>query len=236
VFGGTLTLDPGAHVDGDVNALGGELVREPGSHVGGDVSVKGGTDEDHAHTAIGVVGTGAPHSARNLFARAASSLMDSVRLAAVLFVIGTVLIALAGRRMEGMRAEVAARPMRSMALGLLGSFASLIVLIALCVTLIGIPIALVAALLGVFAVLGAMCAVLSVAGEGLLRHKTQNPYVHLAVGCGLLALLSWIPWVGGLVIAAVVLAGIGVLFGTRGAGLFPKKNGVATPYRSPDPL
>jgi hypothetical protein len=234
VFGGSLTLDPGAHVDGDVNALGGEVVREPGSEVGGDVSVKGGTDDDHGHTAVGIVGTGAPHAARGFFSRVGSSLMDSVRLAAVLFVIGTVLIALAGRRMDGLRAEVAARPMRSIALGLLGSFASIIVFIALCVTVIGIPIALVAAIVGAFGVLGAMCAVLSVVGEGLLRHKTENPYVHLAVGCGLFVALSWIPWLGAVIVAAVVLAGIGVLFATRGAGFFPKKNGGATPYRSPE--
>jgi hypothetical protein len=91
-------------------------------------------------------------------------------------------------------------------------------------------------ILGVFGVLGAMCAVLSVAGEALLRHKTENPYVHLAVGCALFVALSAIPWVGGFVVLAVLLASVGVLFATRGAGLFVRRsgNGHHDPYRSPD--
>ena len=67
--------------------------------------------------------------------------MDGVRLAAVLFVIGTMLLALAGRRMEQLRAEVAARPMRSIALGCSGVLGGVVVVIALCVTVIGIPVA-----------------------------------------------------------------------------------------------
>ena len=234
VFGGTLALGPGARVDGDVSCVGGELKRDPGATIGGDVSVKGGTqsvgegeaEHEHAHES----------EHRGILRRSFESLVDGVRLAAVLFVIGTMLLALAGRRMEQLRSEVAARPMRSIALGLLGTFLGAIVLIALCVTLIGIPVAAVAAMVGGFAVLGAMCAVLSVIGEGLLRHKTENPYVHLAVGCGLFVALSAIPWIGGIVVAAVVLAGVGVLVGTRGAGFFVRKNGASTPYRSPESL
>jgi hypothetical protein len=79
-----------------------------------------------------------------------------------------------------------------------------------------------------------MCAVLSVIGEGLLRHKTENPYVHLAFGCALFVALSIIPWVGPLVVLAVVLAGVGVLVATRGAGYFARKNGASAPYRSPE--
>lgn len=159
-----------------------------------------------------------------------------MRLAAVLFVVGTVLLALAGRRMDALRVEAASRPMRSIALGLLGTFGGAVILIALTVTVIGAPIALVVAILAAFGVIGAMCAVLSVVGEGLLRHKTENPYVHLAVGCGLFVALSAIPWVGDIAVACVVLAGVGVLVATRGAGFFVRRNGGsrssgAPPYR-----
>jgi len=228
VFGGTLTLDEGARVDGDINALGGELERAPGSTVGGTVSVKGGKGE-----ASGTAQTPTAHP--SVFAYALSSFASGVRLAAVMFVIGTVLLALAGRRMDSLRTEIAVRPMRSIALGVLGGFAAMLVLIALCVTIIGIPFAIVVAILGAFAVLAAMCAVLSVVGEGLLRHKTENPYVHLAVGCALFVGLAWIPWVGGLVVAAVVLAGVGVLVATRVAGFVVRKNGNGNgggPYRT----
>jgi cytoskeletal protein CcmA (bactofilin family) len=218
VYGGTLQLDTGARVDGDVSAAGGSLVRDPGSVVGGDVTVTGGHDRQPGEAA-------APAAHVGGFRHAASSFIDGVRLAAVLFVVGTVLLALAGRRMEALRVEAASRPMRSMAMGLLGTFGGSVILIALTVTVIGAPIALVAAILAAFGVLAAMCAVLSVVGEALLRHKTENPYVHLAVGCGLFVALSAIPWVGHIAVLCVVLAGVGVLVATRGAGFFVRKNG-----------
>jgi hypothetical protein len=126
---------------------------------------------------------------------------------------------------------MAARPMRSIALGIVGGLAFLLVLVALCVTVIGIPIAIVALLVAIFAVLGGMGAVLGVVGEALLRHKTENPYVHLAVGCALFVAVSWVPWAGCIVGVALVLAAIGVLVATRCAGLLPKKNVNGGSYR-----
>jgi hypothetical protein len=229
VFGGSLELDKGARVDGDVSAAGGSLVRDPGSIVGGEVTVRGGHEGRSGEAS-------APFKHASVFHHAMGSFLDGVRLAAVLFVVGTVLLALAGRRMEALRVEAASRPMRSIALGLLGTFGGAVILIALTVTVIGAPIALVVAILAGFGVIGAMCAVLSVVGEGLLRHKTENPYVHLAVGCGLFVGLSAIPWVGSIAVACVVLAGVGVLVATRGAGFFVRRNGGsrhsgAPPYR-----
>jgi hypothetical protein len=223
VFGGTLALEEGAIVDGDVSMAGGQLKRAPGAMVHGDVSVKGGEVDDDRSEEHGA--SEPEHSHHGVLRRSLDSVVNSVRIAAVLFVIGTLLLALAGRRMDALRVEAAARPMRSLAVGLLGTFVSIVVLIALCITGIGIPIALVVAILGGFGVLGAMCAVLSVVGEGLLRHRTENPYVHLAVGCGIFVALSAIPVVGYFVVAAVVLAGVGVLVATRGAGFFVRKNG-----------
>ena len=242
VFGGQLELDKGAHVDGDVSCVGGEVQRAPGSVVGGSVSVKGGHDTGNTSPDDDDAGPAAPSSEHvqhskhfGFLHHATESFVDSVRLAAVLFVIGTVLLALAGRRMDQLRGEIAVRPMRSIATGLLGAFASAVVLIALCITVVGIPVAMVVGLVGGFAILGAMCAVLSVVGEALLRHKTENPYMHLAVGCALFTALAAIPWVGGLVVVAVFLAAVGVLVATRGAGFFVKKNGNGggrTAYRS----
>ncbi len=231
VFGGSLELDKGARVDGDVSAAGGSLVRDPGSIVGGEVTVRGGHD-GHSDGE-----SSSPSKHAGVFRHALGSFVDGVRLAAVLFVVGTVLLALAGRRMDALRVEAASRPMRSIALGLLGTFGGAVILIALTVTVIGAPIALVVAILAAFGVLGAMCAVLSVVGEALLRHKTENPYVHLAVGCGLFVALSAIPWVGDIAVACVVLAGVGVLVATRGAGFFVRRNGGGSrssvpPYRT----
>jgi hypothetical protein len=61
--------------------------------------------------------------------------------------------------------------------------------------------------------------------------------VHLAAGCVLFLFLGAIPYLGGLVKAAVVLTSIGSLVATRVAGLIPTKksgpsNGGSVPYRS----
>jgi hypothetical protein len=228
VFGGRLVLANGSGVDGDVNAIGGSVERAPGAQIGGSVSSageEGDDDDDDSGKATPNHGPAPDHEATpTLAARVVKHVTHGVRLAAVLYVIGTVLLALGGARMTTLRAEMAARPMRSIALGLVGGLASLLVLIALTVTIIGIPIAIVALLVALFAVLGAMGAVLAVAGEALLRHKTENPYVHLAVGCALFVGVTWIPWVGDIVAAALVLAAIGVLVATRCAGFLPKKN------------
>ena len=177
VFGGTLTVDKGAHVDGDVGVVGGELHRDPGAQVGGDVTATDSDekedDEDDGGTAIKVPGSSHPQSSWVL--RPMQKVTSGVRLAAVLFVIGTALIALMGRRMDSLRGEVAARPMRSIALGLVGTVAFTVLLIALCVTIIGIPIAIVVLTAAVFAELGAMCAVLSVVGEALLASQDGKP-------------------------------------------------------------
>jgi hypothetical protein len=227
VFGGELTLDDGARIDGDVNAVGGEVKR------GSQAIVGGGSPESEADDAPPPAAhVEPPPKKQGIVATALESLAHGVRLGAMLFVIGTMLIALAGRRMEMMRAELAARPMKSVALGLVGILGAAIVVVALCVTIIGIPIAVVGVIVGTFAVLGGMCAVLSVAGEALLRHKTENPYAHLAVGCALFVVLVWVPWVGTLAGLVTAVAGIGVLVSTRVAGFFAKKNGSGQPYRS----
>lgn len=149
--------------------------------------------------------------------RAASSLSA----AALLFVFGTIVIALATDRSQLLRAEVAARPMRTFALGVVGVFGAFTALLALCVTLVGIPVALVGAIVVVVASYVGVSAVLTTAGEALLRHRTPNPYLHLALGCALYFLLCLIPEVGFWVTILLALGGIGVVVATRGAGLFP---------------
>jgi hypothetical protein len=152
----------------------------------------------------------------------------------LLFVFGAVLLALASRRMDALKVEVASRPMKTFALGVVGALASLVTLVVLCVTIIGIPLAFIGILGAVVAVYGAITAVLTTLGQALLGHKTSNPYVHLAVGCLILFVGGSIPVVGGLLITAVVLTSIGALVATRAAGFVPSRTRVTPtdPYRS----
>jgi hypothetical protein len=167
----------------------------------------------------------------------ASDAGSSISSMALLFVFGSVLLALATKRMETLKIEIASRPMRTFAMGVVGILMAIVLFIAMCVTIIGIPFAIIALLLSLVAMWGGVCAVLEVAGNAMLGHKTKNGYVHLAAGCAAFLILSSIPYLGGFVTAAVLLTGIGSLASTRFAGLFRTKgpgqtNGGAVPYRS----
>jgi len=139
----------------------------------------------------------------------------------VLFVFGTVLIALAGERMEKLELEVAARPARAFALGLVSLIAISAIAIALCVTVIGIPFAAAGAFFAVFATYAGICAALRTVGAALVRHRTENRYLHLALGCALFLVAGAIPWLGPLLTLGLIAVGLGTVVATRAAGLWP---------------
>jgi hypothetical protein len=234
VIGGVLTVDDDGQVDGDVSTLGGSIRRSDKAVIGGSIESRGDDnsdeedeDEDAKKTPAGHHGP-TIHIERNHKAHVTSFLSDlggGLAHSAMLFVFGSVLLALASRRMETLRVEAASKPMRSFAVGVVGSLVALVLFIACCVTLIGIPVAIIGLLLLVFGAYAGVCAVLTVVGQALLRHKTKSPYVHLAVGCAIFMVLGALPYVGGFFVAATALVGIGVLVATRAAGLVKAKNG-----------
>jgi carbonic anhydrase/acetyltransferase-like protein (isoleucine patch superfamily) len=214
--GGSLRVHDGARVDGDVGVLGGSLERDDKAQVGGSVVQPTPQDDDDDHSAHR---SGDHHE--GLFSRAWKAAGDAFSHAAILFVFGTIVIALGSKHLEKLRVEVAARPMRSFALGFVGLIGAVALVTALCVTIVGIPVAIVGVLVGAVAVYVGVVAVVTTLGEGLLRHRTENPYVHLAVGCAILFVVGAIPYVGSFAEAFVALVGVGVLVATRAAGLVP---------------
>jgi hypothetical protein len=233
VMGGKVRVHDGARVVGDVKVVGGELHVDDGASIDGDVGVVGGTLERGERSKIGgrlEIGSDEEGKKPGLLRRVG----DAMTRSALLFVFGAVLLALAGRRMETLQGEVAARPMRSFAMGIVGFFGSVIVLAALAITIVGIPIAAVAAILGVIALYAGICAVLTVAGRAVLRHKTESPYAHLAMGCAMFLVLGNLPAIGDLLTMVVAVIGIGALVATRLAGLWPsKRNGGSSPGDHP---
>ena len=238
VIGGNFTIDGASEIDGDVSVIGGNLKRSDGCKIGGDVETRG--SEGHggggggAGGAGGAGGHGGGHGSPGHLNGVLGGIGGAITRGAMLFVFGAVLLALAAKKMETLRVEVASRPMRSFAMGVVGILGAVVLFIAFCVTIIGIPIALIGLFLGVIGGYAGVCAVLTVVGQALLKHKTESPYVHLAVGCALFMFVGAIPFVGTLVTVAIALVGIGVLVATRAAGLLPKKNGAPNsgPYRT----
>jgi hypothetical protein len=148
----------------------------------------------------------------------------------MLFVFGSIVLALGSKRIESLRVEVAARPMRGFALGVVGLIAAIALVVALCVTIVGIPVAIVGILTGFIATYVGVVAVVTTLGEGLLRHRTQNPYVHLALGCAILFGVAAIPGLGPIAEAFVFFVGIGVVVATRAAGLIPPRSNGGTSF------
>jgi hypothetical protein len=239
---GSVEVDDGASVEGDLIHIGGSVHSGDKAYIGGTSHGDTGglsfsvndedDDEKSAEAKPAAPKEPALHHALNVIG---ATLTES----SLLFVFGAVLLALATRRMDTLKVEVASRPMRSFALGVVGGLAGLVALAVLCVTIIGIPLAIVGILGAVVAVYGSIAAVLTTVGQALLGHKTSNPYVHLAAGCLLLFVGGAIPWLGPLLAAAVVLTAIGALVATRAAGFVPTRGGRYTPtdpYRTAEGL
>jgi hypothetical protein len=228
--GGSLHIHDGAQVDGDVGVVGGSLRRDDKSKVGGSVVQGTHVDEDededddhdqgHAH-AHG--GNKAPH-AGGFVSRVLRAGGEAFSHAAMLFVFGTIVLALASKRVESLRVEVASRPMRGFALGVVGLIAAIALVVALCVTIVGIPVAIVGVLAGAIATYVGVVAVVTTLGQGLLRHRTENPYVHLAVGSAILFVVGAIPYVGSVAVTFVFFMGIGIIVATRAAGIIPPRS------------
>ncbi|WP_394844021.1 hypothetical protein LZC95_44080 [Pendulispora brunnea] len=259
VMGGSATVHDGGHVLGDVSAIGGKVRLESGACVDGEVGVVGGMVDQQPGAKVGNESSSPPEKPqgkkgwiipgvswpgqneehRPWYKSLAEHVSDAVEHTALLFVLGAVLLSLATRRMDLLRTEIAARPMRSFAIGILATLATAVGLVALCVTVIGIPIAIVGVLVGAFGIYAGICAALATLGKGLVAHRTENQHVHLAVGCAVFLILSALPLVGWITVAVVGLIGFGALVATRLAGFAEKKAPMRStpvpgegPYRS----
>jgi hypothetical protein len=220
VFGGSVSLRKGARIDGDLSVLGGDVHRDPGASVGGDSTDAGGSEDDAAAPAGDDSATHGPSAPRRWSFRSMAAVVGSaVTRTSLLFAFGAILLALMSRRLDLLQGDVATRPARAFAIGVVGVVGGVAATAALCVTLVGIPIAILALLLAIFGTYAGVCATLTAAGALLLGHRTTSAYAHLAAGCAIYLLLSSLPLVGHFVTATLVLVGFGTLLQTRAAGL-----------------
>jgi hypothetical protein len=231
VFGGSLNVESGARVDGDVGIVGGALKREEGAIIGGKI-VNNASGHDGGRVKVSVhdgdvstevEGGRKRESGRARLTEAVHSFGQSITNMSLLFVFGCVLLALGTRKMETLRVEAAARPMKSFAWGIVGSFCAVLAVAAMCITIVGIPFAALAVLIAVFSVYASIAAVLTTLGAAVAGHKSTNPYVHLLVGCIGFLLVGVVPYVGGLVTFGIVMVATGTLVTTRLAGTVAKR-------------
>jgi len=210
VIGGEATIDDDATIGGDVAALGGDLHRSEHAKISGEVKQLG--DDEDAED----------RSSKDSVARQVLRAIGiQLTKTSFLFLLGAIVIALATRRMQLLQSEIALRPMRTLAIGAAAVTVSIVLTVLLCVTVVGIPVALAGICISILAVYAGICAALSVMGSALVAHRSENPYVHLAVGCAVFLIAGSIPYFGSLVTMLISLAGFGAFAATRGAGFIP---------------
>jgi len=122
--------------------------------------------------------------------------------------------------MDLLRAEVAARPMRCFAVGVLAVLAAALALVALCVTMIGIPVALIGGLVAIFGIYAGISATLATLGQG--THRAQDARTNTRTSRWARHLLASVrhPPAGACVIIAGFI-GFGALVASRLAGFVP---------------
>ncbi|XXF74937.1 hypothetical protein P2318_17850 [Myxococcaceae bacterium GXIMD 01537] len=252
-FGGNVILRPGAVVEGDVSSFGGMVERSEGAHVEGSTESFGGANI--ARMVAGEVKAGlkeAREELRKESSGAASNVgsddddrgrdrdgfsFPSLLLwFAALFGVGFLAQVIFPARMKDLGTEIRTQPVLSGVAGVLGMLALIPLTIILIATLIGIPVA--AALWCVVMPLTAALGIAALAGEvgmklPIMRGKKTQAMV-LALGLGVLLLLSEVPFLGPVLFCLATLVGFGAVIRTR-FGIRPK--GVPEPlFRSSEPV
>jgi hypothetical protein len=215
-IGGSVSLLPGARVDGDAVAIGGTVSVPEGATLEGDNVSLGGPISTMAGSMAGWVAGGRPRM-RGVFGFAARATR-----AVLLYVIALVVALAFPLALARTRQYLVERPGLS-ALGGLAivlGFAPLCVLLA--VTIIGIPLIPVAAMILAALLVFGFTVSAGWLGERLpVGAHDKTPVKSVALGGALLVFVGLIPWIGTtvLIVAAAISAGATLLsrFGRRPA-------------------
>ncbi|MBE9047528.1 hypothetical protein IQ255_24520 [Pleurocapsales cyanobacterium LEGE 10410] len=209
-IGGDVILQPNARVGGDAVAIGGQIIKEPGAIVDGNEVVIF-SDAQVFLDRFGLLGT--------LYLT--NALFSLVSLIAVL-ALGVVLLMLLPGNIKRVAATIDQKPLKSGMWGLGG-----VVAITLFAALFGgsifgflsIPIANLAFVIA--ALLGAIATGLWVGHRIMPRRETA--FMPFLLGMLILAIISLVPIVGGLVILMLVLFGFGAVLLSRVGTVQPEK-------------
>ena len=198
-LGGNVALREGASISGDAVAIGGRIKREEGSHLGGQDIGMNFIPSGFIHT---------PHDNSD------SSLLRFGALLSFglfLLLLGWLLSVLAEKRMQTCGAFFVLHPWKSLWTGLAIVLLSPAAFVLLCVTIVGIPVALLMLLLGPLAHAIGFLLVASVAGRRLLHRDAPGAgwgwMRSLASGLGLFL---------GIILFGAVFRMLGSVFGAFG--------------------
>lgn len=227
LFGGTAHLVRGARVSKDVIAFGGSIEIDDGVEIGGDVAALFGALRrgDGPSKECSTCDETKPDEWSEFF----TALFSNLTSAVMAWLLGALMLALGGTRLNLLREEIERRPLRNLGVGAVTLVAALILTVTLVLTLLGIPLAVLLVVVGVTATYLAFSALPLAVGRKLAGKRSSNPYVHLAAGCGVLFVVLCVPVAGGLVSGLGGLVALGALSSTRGAGVFKRGSSALEP-------
>jgi hypothetical protein len=134
--GGNVTLEDSAYVGKDAVSVGGEVHRAESAYVGREVM------EVDGPPIFPKIGGGRKHEAHDSVGDRFGSLVGTIIFYLVLFAFAALALYLARQRIEYASDYLSREPIPSLLLGLLSPVLLLVAFILLCITLIGIPVAL----------------------------------------------------------------------------------------------
>lgn len=230
-YGNVVTMGGDADISGlvvgDVLTMGGDIRVAPEGRVHGRLSAMGGDVRDERRDtraammpmAPPILAMPAAPFAMPVPEGAAPEVADFLGSAArhaLVFLLGLAFLALAPGRLRVVSHALVDRPVRATFAGMLTAVGVPLLVLALCITLIGIPAAAVVAMLGIVALGAGLVASAMVVGAALpSRRLSGRPVAQLAAGVLLLFVVSRLPWVGGLAWLLALLAGLGAIALTR---------------------
>ncbi|ATB34030.1 bactofilin family protein [Melittangium boletus] len=224
-FGGNVVLGPNAYVEGDVSSFGGSVTKEQGAQVEGSTESFGGAGI--GRTVAGEIKESlreARQKDSDAHEERGGRLASFLLKFAMLFGMGFLGQLFFPSRMKALGTEIRNEPVKSGLMGLLGAVALVPVLLVLSVTIIGIPLALVLALVVPILTVWGFAAVASELGARLpLRPAKKTQAMVLALGLLILLVLGHLPVLGNLVMVLASLVALGAVmrtrFGNRSQGL-----------------
>jgi hypothetical protein len=225
--GGDVEIAAGATVENDVISIGGRVKVDPDAEVGGKRTSITLPGLPH------ILGVGFPW----IFGSAPSPIWALVQILVkfvVLFVLGLLVLSLFPGRMDSVMGSILASPWKSLLAGLLGWLVVPVLALLLAVTIVGIPLVFVQGLAVVAAVVLGLSSLVFFVGRTLPLPTQQAPAAaQLAVGVGVFAILTQVPFLGFAIWVSVLLLTFGAVlrsrFGQAGAAAQPLATSVPPP-------
>jgi hypothetical protein len=207
---GDVHLYPTARVDGDVVSVGGKVIRDAGAKVAGNVSAivigKGGANMMSAYAPyIGFMGIG-------------GFLVMKVLMFLGFIALAVVIVSFLIRQIGAISSKVEKQWLKSILWGILGYILICPIAILLAITIVGIPLIVIEAVLVSMALIMGYISAAQLIGKKFtkaIKKPNQPMIVEVILGLALLFLIELVPVVGAIIKWLVVTMGFGAAIITR---------------------